>query len=397
MLQIIKRMPAAATVVLDKCHLKSALDRQHPDYWEEFNFKYIMLRNHEHGATTAHEIQHGGDGQATVPVCQEVETDQDNLDSLGGIKVEQPGSLTPSVQSNSLQRNRGSKKKIRSMEVLQWMIRYKRTQCLTHPVVKAFFKTKWSNYGRYIYLVRLLFIALLTAFLSIFIAITPPPTQIRVGSGSGSTEMGENDIGMASNIFRFITLFFCLVETVIFIHSVYYTKLQALNIKRNIFIWTSAATIISTYVFLIPREGLDFVIWEAGALAAFFAWFNLAVFLELFSITGLYIMMFLRISKTVFQVLLLLAFFFICAFALSFYILLGCVDGFSNPQLAYYTTFISLLVANDYEGIVTLDMGGSLRFGVLVFIFMVLLAIMVPIVLANLLNHCHPNHAGGWQ
>jgi len=232
--------------------------------------------------------------------------------------------------------------------------------------------------------VKFLVVALLTTFLSIFIGITPP-TQMRVGSGSGSTEMGENDIGTASNVIRFITLFLCLVETVIFIHSVYCTRFQALNIKRNIFIWTSAATIISTYVFLIPREGLDFVIWEAGALAAFFAWLNLAVFLELFSITGLYITMFLQISKTVFQVLLLLAFFFICAFALSLYILLGSVDGFSNPQVAYYTMFISLLVANDYEGIVTLDMGGSLQFGVLVFIFMVLLAMMVPIVLANLL------------
>ena len=208
---------------------------------------------------------------------------------------------------------------------------------------------------------------------------------MRVGSGSGSTEIGENDIGPASNVIRFITLFLCLVNSVIFVLDLHYIRLQALNIERNIFIWTSAATIISTYVFLIPREGLDFVIWEAGALAAFFAWLNLAVFLKLFSITGLYITMFLQISKTVLQVLFLLAFFFICAFALSLYILLGSVDGFSNPQVAYYTTFVSLLVANDYEGIVTLDIGGSLRFGVLVFIFMILLAILMPIVLANLL------------
>ena len=382
MLQLIQRMPAAAIVVLDNCHLKSALDSQHPDYWEEFNFKYLMLSDHENEPTPVHEKQHGGDGQAAVPVGQEVETHRDNL---GSIKVEQPSSLTPSVRSNLLERNCLKKKKASSMEVLQWMVQYKRTQCLMHPVIKSFLKTKWSDHGRYIYLVRFLLVALLTIFLSIFIGITPPPTQIRVGSGNGSTEMGENDIGTASNVIRFITLFLCLVNTVLCILDMSYYRLQLLDINRYIFTWTYAATIISTYVFLIPGGGLNFVIWEAGALAAFFAWFNLAIFLQLNSIFGLYIVMFLRISKTVIQVLLLLSFFFICGFALSFYILLGSVEGLSNLRVVYYATFLSLLVANDYEGIVALDMAGSLRFGALVFIFMVLLAILMPIVLVNLL------------
>ena len=284
MLQLIQRMPAAAIVVLDNCHLESALDPQHPDYWEEFNFKYLMLSDHEHKISLVHERQHCGDGLAAVPVGQEVEIHHDNLDSLGSIKVEQPSSLTPSVRSNLLERNRRKKKKASSMEVLQWMVQYKRTQCLMHPVIKSFLKTKWSGHGRYIYLVRFLLVALLTIFLSIFIGITPPPTQIGTGSGNGSTEMGENDIGIASNVIRFITLFFCLVNTVLCILDLSYYRLQLLDIKRNIFTWTYAATIICTYVFLIPGGGLNFVIWEAGALAALFAWFNLAIFLQLNSI-----------------------------------------------------------------------------------------------------------------
>ena len=44
MLQFVRDMPGVAKTVLDRCHRKAAIDPSHPDYWEEFNFKYMLLR-----------------------------------------------------------------------------------------------------------------------------------------------------------------------------------------------------------------------------------------------------------------------------------------------------------------------------------------------------------------
>ena len=96
--------------------------------------------------------------------------------------------------------------------------------------------------------------------------------------------------------------------------------------------------------------------------------------------------MFQQITTNVLRVLLLCVF-LIFSFAFSFYILLGTVDGlpFSDPGASFYTAFISLLVANDYEQFIGLGNAGSLRFRVFVFLFLVLLAIIMPIVFINLL------------
>ena len=97
--------------------------------------------------------------------------------------------------------------------------------------------------------------------------------------------------------------------------------------------------------------------------------------------------MFLQITKNIFRVLLLLCLFLIFAFGFAFYILLGTIDGLSFADLgaSFYTTFISLLVANDYEQFIGLGNAGILRFQVLVFLFLVLLAVIMPIVFINLL------------
>ena len=384
MLRLIETMPEAVQKVLNKCHIKSDLDPRHPDYWEEFNFKYVRLSDPE--PTSVEEQQLSGDSQHAIPTENEEGTTHDSLSS---IEVEDTP-LNPNMMPSPLPKNCapvGKKEKKSSMEVLRWMIKYKHTPLLVHPVVKTFLKTRWGDYARWVFLVKVLLVALHTIFLSIFIGITPPPAQVGVGSGNGSTEVGQNNIGTASNVIRFITLFTCLMNTVLVFVDFYHLRLKVVHLDKNNFIWIHVATIICTYVFLIPGGGLDFVIWEAGALAVFFAWLDLVIIVQLFSILGLYVAMFLQITKNIFKVLLLLCLFLIFAFGFALYILLGTVDGlsFANPGTSFYTTFISLLVANDYEQFVGLGNAGSLRFQVLVFLFLVILAIIMPIVFINLL------------
>ena len=336
MLRLIETMPEAVQVVLNKCHIKCGLDPRHPDYWEEFNFKYVRLSDPE--PTPVEEQQLSGDSQQHAILTENEE--ETTHDSPSSIEVED-APLTPNMTSSLLPMNRtpvGKKEKKNSMKVLRWMIKYKHTPFLVHPVVKAFLKTRWGDYGRWVFLVKLLLVALHTIFLSIFIGITPPPAQVGVGSGNGSTEVGQNNIGTASNVIRFITLFICLINTFLVFLDICLVRLQ---ICKKLFFWIRVATVICTYVFLIPGGGLDFVIWEAGALAVLFAWILLAIFLQ-FSILGLYVTMFQQITANALRVLLLCVF-LIFSFAFPFYILLGTVDGlpFSSPGALFYTTFIS--------------------------------------------------------
>ena len=376
MLCLIETMPEAVQVVLNKCHIKSPLDPKHPDYWEEFNFKYVRLSDPE--PTPVEEQQLNGDSQQAISPENEEETTHDSPSS---IEVEEVP-LATNTTSTPLLMNYTPVGKKNSTTVLQWMIKYKHTSFLVHPLVKAFLKTRWEDYGRWVFLVITLLIALHTIFLSIFIGITPPPAQVGVGSGNGSTDVRQNNIGTASNVIRFITLLICLIHTFMVFLDIYLVRLP---ICKKLFFWMRVATIICTYVFLIPGGGLDFVIWEAGALAVFFAWILLAIFLQ-FSILGIYVIMFQQIITNVLRVLLM-CLFLIFSFVFSFYILLGTVDGlpFSDPGASFYTAFISLLVANDYEQFIGLGNAGSLRFRVFVFLFLVLLAITMPIVFINLL------------
>jgi transient receptor potential cation channel subfamily A protein 1 len=62
--------------------------------------------------------------------------------------------------------------------------------------------------------------------------------------------------------------------------------------------------------------------WQCGAIAVFLAWFNLLLYLQRFDISGIYVVMFLEILKTLLQVIIVFSI-LIIAFGLAFYLLLA--------------------------------------------------------------------------
>ena len=61
--------------------------------------------------------------------------------------------------------------------------------------------------------------------------------------------------------------------------------------------------------------------WQLGALSVFFAWMNLILFLKRFPLVGIYVLMYTTILFTFSQVMLI-AFLFVIAFSLAFYMIL---------------------------------------------------------------------------
>lgn len=139
-----------------------------------------------------------------------------------------------------------------------------------------------------------------------------------------------------------------------------------------------------TVYYLLPTRGLHNANWEGGAIAVFFAWFSLVLKIQLFDLFGVYITMFLAITRRAFQVLLI-CFLFVMSFGLSFYILTGNLKQYSTIGYSLFVNFGHLLGEIDYEEFVREDIDGNLSFHWLTFMFVVILAILMAIVIMNLL------------
>ena len=273
MMGLIKRLPEVAKMVLDRSYAQSSLDKQDPQFWLKYNFKYLKLED----VCTAET--HG--------TVAKKENEEEELMKL----FEQP---TLNYDIGSVVRE-ASKKHCRDvLQALRTMIRYNRTSLLTHPVVKAYIKSKWRNYGRFVYSIYIILFALQVFFLSAFIIETPNPAQMRGessdlavnASGSGDGEGEEIQISHSENFMRFVTIFFAAVNGVTWVLSTFSLGLGALNLVRNSFVWADSLAILFTIIYLIPSHGLDSAVWQMGSLASFFSWFALFLKLQPFDLFG---------------------------------------------------------------------------------------------------------------
>ena len=289
-----------------------------------------------------------------------------------------------------------------SMKVLKLLAKKRSKRYLTHPVVVKYLHLKWVDYARTLYVGKLLMILLQTIFLSTFIGIAPVPSprgprmpadiDPSINTSNTSSLLENNPdavINTAANVIRFVTIFFATLNAIIMFSTIYVMrfKLIAKFISEFEF-WFYSAAVISTLVYLIPFQGLNSVVPEAGVIAVFLSWCVTLFQFELFSvdILGIHVSMLISTTKNVVKVLSI-CFFLFCAFAFSFHILVGSFSElqFTNIGTSLISSFSAALAIIDLNAFVALEFAGLLPFPVLTFIFYVLLLILLPIVLINLL------------
>lgn len=377
MIGLIQRLPEVAKMVLDRCHIQSSYDKQDPQFWEKFNFKYLKL-DQQSGLENADD----GPEETNEKVGQE-EPVMMNVLNEPTVKYK-TGSTVIQEVINTRCRN--------ILEVLRTMIRYKRVSLLTHPVVKAFIKSKWRDYGRFVYSIYILLFALQVVLLSVFIIATPNPAQLRgsnsveaAGNTSGSGELGDElQISIGSNIVRHFTFIFAILNIVTWILSTFSLGRNALNLVHNAFIWVDFLAILFTIIYLIPIHGHNSAVWHVGPLASFFCWFGLFLKLQPFDLFGVYVTMFMVITRSVLLVLTI-CFLLIAAFSLSFYTLLGNIPIFSTVGYSFFTNFGYMLGEIDYTLPIVEDKDGNLEYETLSFLFIIVVAVLMSIVIMNLL------------
>ncbi|XP_028392041.1 transient receptor potential cation channel subfamily A member 1-like [Dendronephthya gigantea] len=117
----------------------------------------------------------------------------------------------------------------------------------------------------------------------------------------------------------------------------------------------------------------------AGAISVFLAWINFSLFLKTTSGYGLYIIMAIKVFKTVSMVLPLVVL-FIIAFSLSFSLLMPQDPGFDNIPISFLTTFVMMTGELDYRD--TFLASGPLH--VMQKILLLLFILMISIAIMNL-------------
>ncbi|KAG9347942.1 hypothetical protein JZ751_003959, partial [Albula glossodonta] len=110
---------------------------------------------------------------------------------------------------------------------------------------------------------------------------------------------------------------------------------QRSNYFRDIANGLDWATAISSIMFVVPlllnSDGTWH--WQAGAYAVFVSWFNFLLYLQRFEHFGIYVVMFGEIMRTLFSIIMLF-FFLMLAFGLSFYALMIGQIGLAVGDIA---------------------------------------------------------------
>ena len=349
MIGFIQQLPSAARSVLDRCHECALLDKRHAEYWEKYDFKYLqplkLPSKNEHQA------------------------------------VDKSANLLPEKENSE---------KNNSMTTLQKMVKCKRLDLLVHPVVEKYLTYKWNTYGAWMYLISFFLRLTVAIFLSAFILVVPNPNTIQPQSNITHNNMSFNGSNIEETSLRLSVSAQALRATALVINVLLSlvilmplaATLRKLLTAENTPILVYILSILCTYVFLLAPNPID--IWTFGAVASFFSWLAVIMGLLFFKLFGIYVKMFLTVTITVFKVLFV-SFYLILAFAFPFYILAGPLPPFASIGYSLFTLFSYMLGEVQYELIILEDQNGNLNHSPVIFLFVVVVAILMTIAMANLL------------
>ena len=188
-----------------------------------------------------------------------------------------------------------------------------------------------------------------------------------------------------------ITLVLTIINVLMVLVEVYSHRWDLIiHLSQHMVIFLSFAESICTIIFLlsIPITGLEFALWIAVAIAICLAWLSVGFYMQLVRIfhIGAIITIFMSTTRLVFKVLAV-TFFFILAFALPLYVLVGTQKElqFTSLGISIFATIHSLIAVTDYLGFIRLEQQNQLRFSIIIFLFLAVITLMLPIVIINIL------------
>ncbi|XP_076335183.1 transient receptor potential cation channel A1 [Tachypleus tridentatus] len=299
-------------------------------------------------------------------------------------------------------------KKRKPLPVMNHMVRYKREELLSHRLCVKYLETKWNSYGMYFHLMNLfvytIFLALVTANAISLMDNRPkyphhtsPFLNDSVGNGSSGIASAEGKRlkphAMCS-VNALVVLVFVVLNIIKEFYQMYTQRIKYFLDIINTVEWglyiTSGLLGATNIISGILDYGTEYIV---AATAVFLAWFNYLLYLQRFNRVGIYVVMFLEILSTLLRVMLVFSV-LIIAFGLSFFILLGKIEGleekgFYNPGISLVRVGTMMLGEVDFLGTFLRPLrslvGPMSKQLFAAIVFLMGFAILMPILLMNLL------------
>ncbi|XP_018417833.1 PREDICTED: transient receptor potential cation channel subfamily A member 1 [Nanorana parkeri] len=333
-LEMVYHQPESFKNLLDRCMMESNGDKKSPNFYIEYNFRYLQ--------------------------CP--------------LQFKKASEKTKSSVYEPLM-------------TLNAMVQHNRVELLSHPVCKEYLLMKWRAYGFKAHLLNLgiYSMGLIPLTLLIMFATVPEGHSNNSTSNSYPEPLQLQDSYFTRTCMALVMMM-SILGMLKEIVQMGQHKLGYLMDGSNIVDWTihiSSIMFVSS-IYTMPLS-VSFWQWQAGAVAVFASWVNFLIYLQRFETCGIYIVMFWEILRTLIRIVVLF-FFLILAFGLSFFVLLYPQTPFRNPLLALMQTFTMMLGDVNYQdGFLHPFLDNQIENPVFTFVHLIIFTLLIPILLMNLL------------
>ncbi|XP_030850893.1 transient receptor potential cation channel subfamily A member 1 homolog isoform X2 [Strongylocentrotus purpuratus] len=298
---------------------------------------------------------------------------------------------------------------------LQIMTSLQRESLLDHPVVTTFLHHKWVSVGRYAFISSLVIYLLFLFMLTGFIIVMPPSYYVQsfnhtlenpdriTWKADGKQRWVDSASHFNVLIFnRFGYIVIIALSVLNLFREIIQMAVHRLNYFKSANNYLELFLYIAAILFTLPRGDVEFVNnghliqpwqWPLGACAGFLAWINLVLFMRRSSLLGIYVIMFLDITRTFLKFAFIL-FIVVMAFALTFYALLMNKSAFHTVGDSLAKTFVMMIGEFDFESIFfssdymesqSTSFTDSLFIPKLTYVFFILFVVLMPIIMMNML------------
>nr|XP_047128806.1 transient receptor potential cation channel subfamily A member 1-like isoform X2 [Hydra vulgaris]XP_047128807.1 transient receptor potential cation channel subfamily A member 1-like isoform X2 [Hydra vulgaris] len=354
MRKLIQKLPDVAEIALNQCMLDNGLPPEHLKYKVTCSYEFLE--------------------DMFSPWCR-IDSDggeQHNHHKLLDIPHRTSIFSIISQKSMTVLDEKTRRKDFIQNHPLKFMVKYKCTKLLSHPLVTYFLRHKWSNCGRYVYYSRLFLYMIFLLFITgyglslkaIFYETISNETVYNEKIYNEIKHFCVPDYKSSSAIMFFIDpgryiviILSCIslgIELIKFLNHPYHY----LHMHRVLELTTYVCSLIYATFSFSDKNHLwcSRVYFDLGGATLTLAWLGLVLFLRKFPKLGIYVVMFTHVLKTFAQIFPVL-FLFVIAFGLGMHMVMFNVSptSFSTPGRGMGKIIIGMMGEYEFDNIFNND------------------------------------------
>ncbi|KAF5404629.1 hypothetical protein PHET_02040 [Paragonimus heterotremus] len=389
--QMVRNLPEAAKLLMDRCVDRSELPPNHPHYSVTFNFRFLEDRDED-------KKDYKG-ARCSLLNCKKRRNEpRENL-KTEHMNTEEETLLSIATNDHH-EENQTARRHAKLKNPLYVMLEHGREELLQHELVNAFITYKWIRLiGPYT--LNILLYVLLVVLFTTFMLSSKPPYMLLMDKNVTIAELcnemetkGIKAYGILIAIPKYGLMVLAVLNLIKESAQLKTAKLTYFNLENLIEVSIYVLAIVTTIDTnrCMRTTGLrEHWQWQTGTVGLTLAWVNLLLFIQHSSRIGIYVGMFTLVFKNLCE---LLAVFspFIVAFMLAFHLLLFNQFEFMNIGNAF--SKIIAMIAGEIDFVATVmsryetDAGSEVlvHYEAVTYVLFVIFIAVMAIALTNMLT-----------